>query len=112
MEKKEMIEGLKEDIEEYGQCRRAKGMTELMARNRKAMHKEDKFKYYEGLAKDRGNANAGLLGEIKKTQNTIAEREQTIDKLFKSIDMLCDYVRNINNNTKGKKKRYYIVPNP
>ena len=112
MEKKEMIEGLKEDIEEYGQCRRAKGMTELMARNRKAMHKEDKFKYYDGLAKDRGNANAGLLGEIEKTLDTIAEREQTIDKLFKSIDMLCDYVRNINNNTKGKKKRYYIVPNP
>ena len=75
MEKKEMIEGLKEDIEEYGQCRRAKGMTELMARNRKAMHKEDKFKYYEGLAKDRGNANAGLLGEIEKTLDTIAERE-------------------------------------
>ena len=28
-----------------------------------------------------------------------------MDKLFKSIDVLCDYVRNINNNTKGK---YYI----
>ena len=23
--------------------------------------------------------------------------------------MLCDYVRNINNNTKGKKERYYIA---
>lgn len=32
-----------------------------------------------------------------------------MDKLFKSIDVLCDYVRNINNNTKGKKERYYIV---
>ena len=32
-----------------------------------------------------------------------------MDKLFKSIDVLCDYVRNINNNTKGKKERYYIA---
>lgn len=32
-----------------------------------------------------------------------------MDKLFKSIDVLCDYVRNINNNTKGKNERYYIV---
>lgn len=32
-----------------------------------------------------------------------------MDKLLKSIDVLCDYVRNINNNTKGKKERYYIA---
>ncbi len=25
-----------------------------------------------------------------------------MDKLFKSIDVFCDYVKNINNNTKGK----------
>ena len=29
-----------------------------------------------------------------------------MDKLFKSIDVLSDYVRNINNNTKGRKERY------
>ena len=75
MEKQEMIERFKRKIEEYGQCCRAKGCVETMAQTRKAMHKEDKFKYYDGLAKDRGNANAGLLGEIEKTLDTIAERE-------------------------------------
>ncbi len=32
-----------------------------------------------------------------------------MERLLKSIDVLSDYVRNINNNTKGKNERYYIV---
>ncbi len=32
-----------------------------------------------------------------------------MDRLHKSIDALTDYVKNINNNTKGKNERYYIV---
>lgn len=52
MEKEEMIERLKRKIEEYGQCSRAKGCVETMAQTRKAMQKEDDFKYYEGQVKD------------------------------------------------------------
>ena len=108
MEKQEMIASIKRKIEEYGQCCRAKGCVETMAQTRKAMQKEDDFKYYEGQVKDREKNLAVLLDVIEKMLDIIANRKQTIDKLFKSIDVLSDYVRNMNNNTKGKKKRYYI----
>ena len=75
MEKQEMIDRLKRKIEEYGQCCRAKGCVETMARTRKAMQKEDDFKYYEGQVKDREKNLAVLLDVIEKMLDIIANRK-------------------------------------
>lgn len=75
MEKEEMIERLKRKIEEYGQCSRAKGSVETMAQTRKAMQKEDDFKYYEGQVKDREKNLAVLLDVIEKMLDIIANRK-------------------------------------
>lgn len=75
MEKKEMIERLKRKTEENGQCSRAKGCVETMAQTRKAMQKEDDFKYYEGQVKDKEKNLAVLLDVIEKMLDIIAERK-------------------------------------
>lgn len=75
MEKKEMIASIKRKIEEYGHCSRAKGCVETMAQTRKAMQKEDDFKYYEGQVKDREKNLAVLLDVIEKMLDIIAERK-------------------------------------
>ena len=74
MEKKDMLKSIKRKIEEYGQCCRAKGCVETMAQTRKAMQKEDDFKYYEGQVKDREKNLAVLLDVIEKMLDIIAER--------------------------------------
>lgn len=75
MEKEEMIERLKRKIEEYGQCSQAKGCVETMAQTRKAMQKEDDFKYYEGQVKDMEKNLGVLLDVIEKMLDIIAERK-------------------------------------
>ena len=75
MEKQEMIDRLQRKIEEYGQCCRAKGCVETMAQTRKAMQKEDDFKYYEGQVKDREKNLAVLLDVIEKMLDIIANRK-------------------------------------
>ena len=75
MEKQEMIASIKRKIEEYGQCSRAKGSVETMAQTRKAMKKEDDFKYYEGQVKDREKNLAVLLDVIEKMLDIIANRK-------------------------------------
>ena len=75
MEKQEMIDRLQKKIEEYGQCCRAKGCVETMAQTRKAMQKEEDFKYYEGQVKDREKNLAVLLDVIEKMLDIIAERK-------------------------------------
>ena len=75
MEKKDMLKSIKRKIEEYGQCNQAKGCVETMAQTRKAMQKEDDFKYYEGQVKDREKNLAVLLDVIEKMLDIIAERK-------------------------------------
>ena len=75
MEKQEMIESIKRKIKEYGQCNQAKGCVETMAQTRKAMQKEDNFKYYEGQVKDREKNLAVLLDVIEKMLDIIANRK-------------------------------------
>lgn len=75
MEKKEMIERIKRMIEKYGECSRSKGCVETMAQTRKAMQKEDDFKYYEGQVKDREKNLDGRLDTIEKMLDIIAERK-------------------------------------
>ena len=70
-----MIERLKRKIEEYDQCNQAKGCVENMAQTRKAMQKEDDFKYYEGQVKDREKNLAVLLDVIEKMLDIIANRK-------------------------------------
>ena len=75
MEKHEMIDRLERKIEEYGQCNQAKGWVETMAQTRKAMQKENDFKYYEGQVKDREKNLAVLLDVIEKMLDIIANRK-------------------------------------
>ena len=46
-----------------------------MAQTRKAMQKEDDFKYYEGQVKDREKNLAVLLDVIEKMLDIIADRK-------------------------------------
>ena len=75
MEKKDMLKSIKRKIEEYGQCCRAKGCVETMAQTRKAMQKEDDFKYYQGQVKDREKNLAVLLDVIEKMLDIIVNRK-------------------------------------
>ncbi len=75
MEKKEMIERIKRMIEKYGQCSRSQGCVETMAQTRKAMQKEDDYKYYEGQVKDRDKNLEVLLDTIGKMLDIIVERK-------------------------------------
>ena len=75
MEKQEMIASIKRKIEEYGQCCRAKGCVETMAQTRKAMQKEDDFKYYEGQVKEiEENLNA-MFDIINRMIDIVTERK-------------------------------------
>ena len=75
MEKKEMVEKLKKKVKEYGQGCHWKGCVDTMAQTRKAMQKEDDFKYYEGQAKKIEENLNTMFDIINRMIDIVTERK-------------------------------------